>query len=153
MSHSHPRAASANDTHEAMTYSSLLRGVAAGLLLLPALAGCDLSTHPTRSSGAVEAIAIQGAATEVVVNRTLHLTATPRDNAGRVVLGHTISWTTSDSLVATVSEDGRVTGRRMGAATITAAADGRTATVELYVRDPNLVVIGNGGKFLAAKHP
>lgn len=64
------------------------------------------------------------------VNGTVTLTATvnPDDAVNK-----TVTWSTSDSSVATVSTSGKVTARKVGTATITAKAGGKTATCVVTV--------------------
>jgi uncharacterized protein YjdB len=67
---------------------------------------------------------------------TLQLTATPRDAAGNVLTGRTVTWTSSNTSVATVDANGRVTAVGPGTATITATSEGRTGTAAITVRTP-----------------
>jgi hypothetical protein len=91
----------------------------------------------------VTGVAVSGTGNQTViagVGGTLQLTATVTpSNAIQVV-----TWSTSDSSVATVSSSGLVTGQKLGEATIKAAAtdaSGVTGTI-------NLVVSGNGVVFV-----
>lgn len=56
------------------------------------------------------------------------LTATLKDAAGRVLEGRTVSWTTSNTAIATVSDAGVVTARGLGQVTITATSEGKSAS-------------------------
>lgn len=47
----------------------------------------------------------------------------------------TITWTSSDTSVATVSEDGTVTALKAGCADITATAGGKSSTIRIFVTD------------------
>ncbi|HET7456371.1 MAG TPA: Ig-like domain-containing protein [Gemmatimonadaceae bacterium] len=70
----------------------------------------------------------------VVVGQTVQLTATPRDASGNALGGRTVTWTTSDPLVALVSSAGLVTGLNAGSVTITATVDGKQATAIVTVQ-------------------
>jgi uncharacterized protein YjdB len=69
----------------------------------------------------------------VRVGQTLQLTATARDVNAVVVTGRPVSWTSSNPAVATVSPTGLVTGVAVGAFSITASVDGRSASTALTV--------------------
>ena len=72
------------------------------------------------------------------VGLTSRLTATVKDQHGRAMTDIAVVWSSSDSLIAQVSEDGLVTGREAGTVTVRASAAGLTAdatvTVELGPR-------------------
>ena len=57
----------------------------------------------------------------IIAGQSVTLTAEPKDAAGVVVSGQTVSWTTSDASVATVT-GGVVAGVKAGSATITATS-------------------------------
>jgi uncharacterized protein YjdB len=65
---------------------------------------------------------------------TLQLAATMRDGTGAVLAGRTVSWTTSNPSVATVSSTGMVTGASLGVVQITAESEGVTASVTVTVQ-------------------
>jgi len=72
------------------------------------------------------------------VGLTSQLTATVKDQHGQAMTDTEVAWSSSDSLTAQVSEDGLVTGREVGTATVRASMDALTAdatvTVELGPR-------------------
>ena len=78
----------------------------------------------------------QGTPVELTAGSTLPLQATVVDAAGRPLAGRTVSWTSSNSSVASVSAAGIVTGVVPGSATITATNGGRSATLAMVVRPP-----------------
>jgi CubicO group peptidase (beta-lactamase class C family) len=67
------------------------------------------------------------------VGSVLTLTAQARDSANAVLDGRTITWTTDNAAVASVSGAGVVTGISTGTATITATSEGRSATARVAV--------------------
>ena len=64
---------------------------------------------------------------------TSQLTATVRDQHGRAMTDVAVAWSSGDSLIAQVSEDGLVTGREAGTATVRASVDPLTAAATVTV--------------------
>jgi len=69
---------------------------------------------------------------------TTTLTATARDEEGGAFTGKTVSWTTSDAAVATVSSTGVVTGVHWGQATISASVGGFRGSATITVVADNV---------------
>jgi uncharacterized protein YjdB len=67
--------------------------------------------------------------------RTGTLTATLRDAQGNVLTGRMIAWASSDTQVATVSQEGVVTAQNKGEATVTATSEGQSGTAKVNVRN------------------
>ena len=72
-------------------------------------------------------------ATSVIVGQTVQATATVRDAAGNVLTGRTVTWSSSNSAVATVSGSGLVTTIATGAVSLTASCEGRSGSATLAV--------------------
>jgi alpha-tubulin suppressor-like RCC1 family protein len=85
---------------------------------------------------AVATVEVTPTAAALQVGGTRQLTAVPKDEAGNVLTGRTVLWSSSAPTVATVSATGTVTAIGGGAATITASIGGRTATAAITVRMP-----------------
>src|SRR5512133_2419195 len=101
-------------------------------------AGPGTTTPPPAAS--VSSIELSPPSGEVMLGRTAKLTATPRDASGNVLSGRAVSWTSSNSAVATVDGSGMVTGVAAGSATITAASEGKTASATITVKQDVPVV-------------
>jgi uncharacterized protein YjdB len=84
----------------------------------------------------VASVAVSPATGELDVGGTLQLTATPRDAAGNPLSGRQVTWTSSNTSVATVDANGRVTAVGPGTATIRATSEGQTGTATVTVRTP-----------------
>ena len=69
----------------------------------------------------------------VGVGATEKLTATVFDAGDNVLIGRLVEWTSSQDAVATVDDDGLVTGHSLGNATITATSEGKSATSVITV--------------------
>jgi uncharacterized protein YjdB len=81
----------------------------------------------------VASVAITPPTSSLVIGGTVQLSATTKDDAGNVLTGRTVEWTTSDQTVATVSTTGVVTAVAVGSATITATSETKTATAAITV--------------------
>jgi uncharacterized protein YjdB len=73
---------------------------------------------------------------------TLQLAATMRDATGTILTGRTVSWTTSNSSIATVSSSGLVTGAALGNVQITAESEGATSSVTITVQPRPVATVG-----------
>lgn len=69
----------------------------------------------------------------VAAGETVQLTATLRDAAGATLTGRTVTWSSGATQVATVDEDGLVTGVAEGPATISAESEGQSGSTALTV--------------------
>lgn len=100
-----------------------------GLLAAFTLTACsdDESEPPIV---AVESISISPSSISLERDKTYQLQAevTPKETTEKKV-----SWSSSDTQVATVSENGLVTGVNRGTATVTATAGGKSATCQVTV--------------------
>jgi hypothetical protein len=72
----------------------------------------------------------------VSVGRSTQFTAILTDSIGNVLSGRVVSWTTSNSAVATVTATGLATGRGAGVVTVSASSEGKTGTAALTVTLP-----------------
>ncbi|MCX7920926.1 MAG: type I pullulanase [Clostridia bacterium] len=70
----------------------------------------------------------------VFENRNILLSAVVRDQFGQIMTKQAVTWTSSDSSIATVDPTGRVDGVKAGIATITASVGGVKATRQVTVR-------------------
>src|SRR5205085_7784925 len=76
----------------------------------------------------VASVQVTPATKSMFVTQTQQLTATPKDSIGGTLLNRTVTFSTSDATVATVTTTGLVTGTGGGTATITATSEGKSAT-------------------------
>ncbi|MEW5931019.1 MAG: Ig-like domain-containing protein [Gemmatimonadota bacterium] len=84
----------------------------------------------------VASVSVTPPTAEVQTGGTVQLTATPRDAAGNPLSGRTVTWTSSNTGVATVDANGRVTAVAPGTATITATSEGKSGTSTITVVAP-----------------
>lgn len=100
-----------------------------------ALAGCKAVSEPEPVAEldpiAVESVTLNATTLTLAPGDTRKLTATVKpDNAD----DKTVKWSSSDTAVATVDDDGAVKAINEGTATITAQAGGKNATCEVTVK-------------------
>ena len=104
--------------------------VLAGILMAGFMFGFAACKTETDSTVAVEKIEITSTVKEVTEGEKITLTATVSpENA----TNKTVTWSSSDTTVATVDENGVVTGVKTGKATITAKAGEKSTTIEITV--------------------
>src|SRR5205823_1334978 len=114
--------------------SGLVTSVAAGTATLTATSdGQAGSAVVTVTLVPVASVAISPATATILVGQTLQLTATPKDSAGGTLTGRTVTWTSGNTSLATVSTSGHVTGVAARSATITATSEGKTSTAAITV--------------------
>lgn len=113
-------------SRSALRHGSRVSAVAA-LAALGTLAACGGAGDATGpggggGGGSVASVSVSPGTASVAVGATTTLTATPVDASGSAVSGATVTWSTSDAAIATVSSSGVVTGVATGTATITATS-------------------------------
>src|SRR5216117_2448837 len=87
----------------------------------------------TVTSVPVASVTVSPASASVPEGQTVQLTATPKDVNGNPLTGRTITWSSSNTSVATVNSSGLVSGVVAGSATITATSEGQSGTSAITV--------------------
>ena len=114
--------------------TGLLTAVAPGNAVIFAnVEGVVASTSVTVRAVAVGSVVVTPPTSSVVVGDAVQLSAAVRDAAGNPLDGRLVGWTSSDDAVAVVSSAGRVTGLKVGTATITASSEGKSGTATITV--------------------
>lgn len=101
------------------------------LVIASLLAACTADTSGPPKT--VASVAVTPPSSPLPVGTTLQLSATPKDDQGNPLSGRTITWSSSDSAVATVSPSGVASGLALGAATLTAKVDGVAGSATVTV--------------------
>ncbi|HXL35366.1 MAG TPA: Ig-like domain-containing protein [Gemmatimonadales bacterium] len=118
--------------------SGLVTGVAAGSATITATSeGQNGSSVITVTQVPVASVAVSPASASIQVGQTAQLIATPTDANGNPLSGRTMTWSSSNTTVATVSSSGLVTGKVAGSATITATSEGQSGTAAVSVTAPS----------------
>ena len=95
------------------------------------LAACTSDTTPPPVS--VERVEVTPPSASIPLSGTFQFTAVPRDAQGNSLSGRTVTWSSSDVTVASVSAKGLVTGMSLGATTITATVEGHIGATAVTV--------------------
>ena len=104
------------------------------LAVLALLAACNGGGKDSFSPSApVASITLSTAAVTLNVGQSVTLTATTLDASGAALTGRAITWTTSNSGVASVTGSGVVTGVSTGNADIIATSESRSAIAKVSV--------------------
>jgi uncharacterized protein YjdB/predicted Ser/Thr protein kinase len=122
----------------------LILGIAAAVLLGIGVAAYVLLSRvppPARPGGeAVAALEIAGAPATLEQGERVPLKTRATNAAGGVVADAQVTWSTSDSSVAVVAEDGTLRAVGAGTATLTASSSGRSANIKVTVPAPRATV-------------
>jgi uncharacterized protein YjdB len=113
-----------------------------GTAQLNARSGALTGAMPVTVAAVVATVQLSAGTGEVSVGRTLQLGATALDRRGNALV-RTITWASSAPDVATVDDNGLVTGVSRGSATITASAGGQSGGTEITVVDPTGDITGS----------
>jgi len=125
---------SSNSAVATVNGSGLVTGVAAGSATITATSeGKSGASSVTVALAPVASVTVSPATVSQVVGTVQQLTATLRDASGNVLTGRTVSWSSSNTLVATVLGTGLETSLLAGSATITATSEGRSGTAAITV--------------------
>ncbi|MCC6316302.1 MAG: Ig-like domain-containing protein [Gemmatimonadaceae bacterium] len=128
---------SSNAAIATVNASGVVSGVALGQATITARAGALQSTVlVTVGAAPVATISVSPASLNADIGDQPAFFAVLRDADGNVLSGRSISWTSSDPLVATVSVTGVATGVAEGTTTITATSEGKSATATLTIDPP-----------------
>src|SRR6185312_12822843 len=87
----------------------------------------------TVTSVPVASVTVSPATASVAAGQTVQLTATPKDANGNPLTGRVVTWSSSNTSVATVNGSGLVSGVVAGTATITATSEGQSGTSAITV--------------------
>src|SRR6185503_1326600 len=107
-----------------------INGLAAGTYTITAEGVDSVGTMGTATNTfialePVTSVTVALGVSSIGINATTQATATDKDRHGTTVTpGNALTWTSSNTAVATVDANGVVTGRGVGTASITATADG-----------------------------
>ena len=111
-------------------------------IVMVSLAACntELVGPPSPFTPVVTTVSINVTAAQIEAGRTITLIPTVKDQRDSVMTGRTVTWASSNTTVATVS-NGVVTGVARGQSTIVASADGKAASATIFVTDATVASV------------
>ena len=119
-----------------MSASGFVAGIAPGTSTITAtVGGSSAVVLLTVTEAQVVSVAVTPTLYVLKAGETLQLTVTLSDGMGNELTGPTITWSSSDPLIATVSTKGLVKSETRGSATVTATAEGVSKSVDIEVVD------------------
>jgi hypothetical protein len=124
--------------------------LAAALTAALAACGNDLAPKPpleVQPAPIAKSVTLLQRDARMYVADTIRFTATVFDSANRAMQGAKISWTSSDTSVATIDSAGLVTGRQRGFIRITASLDTISAATTLTVSPIIPIALGDSVTF------
>jgi len=123
-----------------VSQTGMAHGVAPGAAVIFATSGNKRDSSAVTVVGPspvpVASVTVTPASATLVVASVLQLTATPKDAAGNVLSGRTVTWSSDNTSLATVTSSGLVTGKVAGSAVITATSEGHSGTSAISVQAP-----------------
>ena len=117
----------------------LVRGFAAGIavIVVGGSVGCGsdgpAATNNPPPPAAVDHLTVTPSDASITVGATQSFTATTFDENDAPLSGRTVTWTSSNPSVASISASGVATGVAAGIATLVASAEGKTANATVAV--------------------
>lgn len=120
---------SSNTSVATVNSQGIVSGIALGTVTITAsveLDAVDGSTSVTVINVPVASVALAPSSPQILrLGSVLQVTATPRDANNNPITGRTVTWSSSNTAVATVSASGLVTPLSVGQVSISAEVDGR----------------------------
>jgi uncharacterized protein YjdB len=114
--------------------TGVVTGVAPGTATITATSEGKTGTATvTVNPVPVASVTVSPTSVSLTTGGTQQVTATPKDAQGNALAGRTVTWTTANANVATVSATGVITAKGVGSTTVTATSEGKTATVAVTV--------------------
>jgi uncharacterized protein YjdB len=125
---------SSNSAVAAVSSSGDVTAKQAGSATITAAAGgATGSSTITVAAGAVSSVSVSPGSSSLVAGGTQQLTAKLADASGSTVTGQTVTWSSSNSAVVSVSSSGLATAAHTGTATVTATAAGHSGSATFSV--------------------
>jgi uncharacterized protein YjdB len=130
------RFSSSAPTVAVVSASGIVTGIAEGsAIITAAIDGVNGTTTVGVTRRPPWAVEISPASLNLAIGQSSQLAATSRDSLSNILTGRTVSWSTSDPSVATISQSGNLTAVRWGQVTVSATVEGTTGVRTVIVSD------------------
>lgn len=106
---------------------------AARLAVLTLCLGCGSANGGDGDPPPVATVTVAPPSASIVVGATTQLTATLRDAQGNVLTGRSVTWSSDNGGIASVSTGGLVQGEANGMTTVRATSEGRSGSSQITV--------------------
>jgi uncharacterized protein YjdB len=116
--------------------AGVLRGVSLGSVMISATVEGKVGTATWKIISGVDRVAIAPLTADVSLGSSRQLAANVLDADGNAISGRPVTWSSSNSSIATVSVQGLVSAVALGRAIITASVEGKTGSAVIDVVDP-----------------
>jgi len=132
-----------------MKKGAILAGMMVVCLIASLIAGCAPAGKATLTS-----ISVAPASARIKVGEAIQYraTATYSDGSTKPVTTE-VTWSSSDSAVATISAQGLARAKATGKATITATLEGKSASATLLVTRPMVTIVDEAGRYVEVPCP
>jgi uncharacterized protein YjdB len=123
-----------------ITNAGLVTAIATGTATITAISdGRSATTTITVIRTPVASVELTPSPVQVDSAQVKQLTAILKDGSGAILTGRQVTWTSANPSIATVSSAGLVTGVSTGNTTVSAASEGKVATVTVSVNRTQLL--------------
>jgi hypothetical protein len=116
-------------------------GIALSCSLILAACGGGTSSPAPPASPTLQSVSVSPQSSTVAAGLTQQYSATAHYSDGSSKPANSVTWTTSNTSVATINSTGLLTAAKQGAVTISAVSEGITASTSLTIGPPNLLSI------------
>ncbi len=124
---------SADTTIATVSNAGLITARSPGAVAVTATSEGHSATVTVTVPPPVAAVVVTPSPLSMIVGATAQLTAVTNDSTGSTLTGRTVTWTSSDQTVLTVSTIGILTAKKVGSSVVTAASEGKSTTVAVTV--------------------
>lgn len=107
-----------------------------GLILSASVLACSSDLGPALPGPSVTRVVVSPDSVSIHIGHTLQMTASPLDSAGKGVPGKSVTWSSSDTAIATITSAGLVTAKTFGTVILAAGVDSVSGTALIVVLMP-----------------